>query len=177
MKNTDDLQRQYDLVYENISGKLDQQIKSLESIDTKSTIFLATIGIIFAGYLQLLASQEMGFGDYRIFIIPEIMLFLIAGFYIFRAFILNKNEFWRSDPKPSKLLETFSKNSDKGEYWLKDQIIKNMNKAYDHNDKLIIDKYNYFLKARDVFYFAISIFTLHLILLLLNIDKLIINLK
>lgn len=57
--NNPDLKKQYDLLYENISRKLDQQVESLGSIDTKASILLATIGVLFAGYLQLLASQAL----------------------------------------------------------------------------------------------------------------------
>ncbi|PIS08350.1 hypothetical protein COT76_01915 [Candidatus Berkelbacteria bacterium CG10_big_fil_rev_8_21_14_0_10_33_10] len=175
--NNPDLKKQYDLLYENISRKLDQQVESLGSIDTKASILLATIGVLFAGYLQLLASQEMGFKDYRIFVILEILSFLVAGFYVFKAFMLSKKEIWRSDPRPQKLIEIFSKNSNKGEYWLKDQIIKNMNEAYEHNDGLIIKKYNYFLRARGVLYFGIIVLVFHLISLLFSINNIIINLK
>jgi hypothetical protein len=176
-ENNQDLKNQYDLLYENISRKLDQQLESLSSIDTKASILLATIGVLFAGYLQLLDSQGMGFGDYRIFVVLEILSFLVSGFLVFGAFILNKKEIWRSDPRPSKLIEIFSKNSNKGEYWLKDQVIKNMNEAYEHNDKLIIKKYNHFLRARGILYFGICILVLHLATLIFNIDKIIINLK
>ena len=176
-ENNQDLKNQYNLLYENISRKLDQQFESLSSIDTKASILLATIGVLFAGYLQLLNSQGMGFEDYRIFVVLEILSFLIFGFLVFRAFMLNKKEFWRSDPRPNKLIEIFSKNSKKGEYWLKDQVIKNMNEAYEHNDKLIIKKYNYFLKARKILYFGICILVIHLIALIYNIDKIFINLK
>jgi hypothetical protein len=50
----EDIKKQYDLIYENISSKLEQQIESLGSIDTKASILLAATGVIFAGYLQLL---------------------------------------------------------------------------------------------------------------------------
>ncbi len=176
-ENNQDLKNQYDLLYENISRKLDQQLESLSSIDTKASILLATIGVLFAGYLQLLDSQGMGFGDYRIFVVLEILSFLVSGFLVFGAFMLNKKEIWRSDPRPNKLIEIFSKNSNKGEYWLKDQVIKNMNEAYEHNDKLITKKYNHFLRARGVLYFGICILVLHLAALIFNIDKIIINLK
>lgn len=172
-----DLKKQYDLLYENISRKLDQQVESLGSIDMKASILLATIGILFAGYLQLLVSQEIGFRNYRFFVVLEIISFIVAGLYVFRAFILNKKEIWRSDPRPHKLIYIFSKNSSKGEYWLKDQIIKNMNEAYEHNDQLIIKKYNYFLRAREILYFGIIVLVLHLILLLFNINHSIINLN
>ncbi len=54
-ENKQDLKNQYDLLYENISRKLDQQFESLGSIDTKASILLATVGFLFAGYLQLLS--------------------------------------------------------------------------------------------------------------------------
>jgi len=177
VENNQDLQNQYDLLYENISRKLDQQFTSLDALDTKASILFATIGVLFAGYLQLLSDQKMGFGDYRIFVIVEILSFLVSGFFVFRAFTLNKKEIWRSDPRPNKLIETFSKNSGKGVYWLKDQIIKNMSEAYEHNDKLAIKKHNYFSKARVVLYFGISIFTVHLFASLFSISRIIINLK
>lgn len=175
-ENIQDLKKQYDLMYENISRKLDQQFESLNSIDTKASILLAAIGVIFAGYLQLLGSQEMGFKNYRIFVVLEIFSFLISGFIVFRAFMLNKKEIWRSDPRPNRLIETFSKNSDKGEYWLKDQIIKGMSEAYEHNDKLSVKKYNHFLIARSVLYFGIGLLAVHLIALLFNVNKIFINL-
>lgn len=175
--NNQDLKNQYDLLYENISKKLDQQIESLGSIDIKASILLAAIGVLFAGYLQLLSNHEIRFSDYRIFVVLEILSFLVSGFYVFRALMLSKKEIWRSDPRPKKLIEIFSKNSKRGEYWLKDQIIKNMNKAYEHNDELIIKKYNQFHRARGILYFGISVLLFHLVLLLFSINQIIINLK
>ena len=175
--NNSGLKKQYDLLYENISRKLSQQIESLGSIDTKASILLVMIGVLFTGYLQLLSNQEMGFKDYEIFVILEILSFLVAGAYVFRAFMLSKKEIWRNDPRPQKLVEIFSKNSSKGEYWLKDQIIKNMNEAYEHNDGLIIKKYNYFLSAKCVLYFGIIVLVLHLISLFFSINNIMINLK
>jgi hypothetical protein len=171
-----DLKNQYDLVYENISRKLDQQFESLNSIDTKASILLAAIGVLFAGYLQLLGSQAMEFRNYKIFVILEIISFIASGFIVFREFMLNKKEIWRSDPRPDKLIEIFSKNSNKGEYWLKDQINRGMSEAYDHNDRLSIKKYNRFLIARNILYFGVCLLAFHLILMLLGVNKIVFNL-
>jgi hypothetical protein len=177
MNNSQDVKNQYNLLYENISRKLDQQFESLNSIDTKASIILATIGVIFAGYLQLLDSSKFEFINYRYFVVLEILSFLFSGFLVFSSFMLNKKEIWRSDPRPNKLQAVFSKYSNNGEYWLKDQITKNMVEAYEHNDRLITKKSNRFIRAKDVFYFGMFILALHLLMLIFNINSLIFNLK
>lgn len=173
---TRDLQKQYDLIYDNISKKLEQQLDSLSSLDTKSSILLATIGVIFAGYLQLMSSDRFNFGNFKFLVIAELLLFLFAGFFVFRAFILNNKEKWYNDPRPSKLLRVFSQNSDKGLYWLKDEINNSINEAYEKNDILVKKKYNFLLIARMFLYGGIILLFLHIIFLLFGVNKIIIPL-
>ena len=177
MENNKDIKNQYDLLYNNISSKLEQQIESLNTLDTKASILLAVIGVMFAGYFQLFTCNEIEFKRYLPFVILEILSFVISGFFVFKAFILSKNECWRSDPNPKSLLDAFAKNSGKGEYWLKDQIMKNMSEAYSSNSSLASKKYRYFLAARAILYFGIIILVLHLVLSLFGIDKIIVTLK
>ena len=162
-----DIQKQYDLLYESVSKKLEQQVSSLGSIDTKASILLAVVGVVFAGYLQLLTSSVISFSEFPLFILLEIGAFVSAGFYIFKAFILDNNEVWRDDPRPKNLLEVFAEHSEKGEYWLKSEIIKSMSQSYEHNDILIIKKYDSLLIARRILYFGISLLVLHLLISLL----------
>jgi hypothetical protein len=173
----DDLKKQYDLIYENISRKLEQQIESLGSIDIKASILLATIGILTAGYFQLLSSKSFSFSDFRFFVIIEILFLFLAGFYSFKAFIQNRNEKWRNDPEPSKLVSTFVENRSRGYYWLKMDIIAWMVKANEKNTHLIETKYDAIRKAQYFLLVAIVIIIIHLSLSLFDIGKITILLK
>lgn len=162
----EDIKGQYDLLYESISKKLEQQLESLSSIDTKASILLAVIGVIFAGYFQLLTSSELGFIHLRWLVMAELLLFALAGFFVFKAFLLGKDETWRDDPKPKKLLEHFAKHSDEGEYGMKDEIIKSMSESYEANFPKIDEKYAYLRKGRLLLYLGITILIAHLSIIL-----------
>lgn len=173
----DDIKKQYDLIYDNISRRLEQQIESLGSIDIKASILLATIGILTAGYFQLLASKSFSFSDFKYFVILEILFLFLAGIYSFKAFIQNRNEKWRNDPQPSKLVSTFVQNSSKGYYWLKMDIITWMVNANEKNTYLIESKYDAIRKARLFLLLSIILIIFHLSIALFNVGKLTIFLK
>lgn len=164
LMDENDVQRQYDLLYESITKKLEQQVSALGSIDTKASIILAVVGVIFAGYLQLLTTAGTVFNNFAVLVTLELCMLLAAGFYIFKAFILNGDEIWRDDPRPKRLLEVFADNSKKGEYWLKNEIIKNMSDAYELNDALIVKKYDSLINARRLLYVVIPMLAVHLLL-------------
>jgi hypothetical protein len=168
MSTDDEIKKQYDLLYESISQKLQQQVESLGAIDTKSSILLAAIGVIFAGYLQLLTSSELGFTDLPVLVAVEILAFISSGFYVFRAFMLSKEETWRDDPRPSKLLEYFASHSDQGEYGLKDEVIKSMSESYELNDAKILDKYKHLHTARILLFIGIIVLVAHLFIILFS---------
>lgn len=167
--------RQYDLIYESVSKKLEQQISSLSSLDTKASILLATVGVLFAGYLQLLTSGWFLFNHFTVLIVIEIIAFTLTGFFIFKAFILDSNEVWRDDPRPKLLLEVFSKNFRKGEYWLKSEIIKNISDSYEHNDELIIKKYNSLLVARWILFIGVCVLVVHITFSMFDVLRLVKN--
>jgi hypothetical protein len=162
MNNNEDIKKQYDLLYEMTSKKLEKQVESLGSLDTKSSILLATVGVIFAGYLQLLTSTEFGFKNIPWLVVLELMLFISSGFFIFKAFMLSKDETWRDDPRPKKLLKYFSENFERGEYNLKDEITKGMVESYECNDKKILKKYEHLHLARNLMYLGIITLLVHL---------------
>lgn len=76
----EDLKKQYDIVYEKVSIRLEKQVESLQAIDNKASILLAVIGIVFAGYLQLLSNSDLDFVKYPYLVIVELLLFVVAGF-------------------------------------------------------------------------------------------------
>jgi len=151
----DDLKKQYDLIFNTISSKLEKQVSSLSSIDTKVSIILASIGVIFAGYLQLISSEKLNLLNYPLITMIILIMFIISGFFAFKSFTLKRDETWRDDPRPSKLLKIFSEKSKEGEYWLKDEISKSMSQSYEENDKRIISKYEYLHKAKNFLFFGV----------------------
>lgn len=158
-----DIKNQYDLLYDNISKKLEQQMESLSSLDTKASILLAVVGVIFAGYFQLLTARGTGFTNYPLLMLLEIVAFVSSGAFTFLAFFLKRTEVWRDDPRPKKLLDLFAENSDQGEYWLKDKINKSMSESYEHNDVLITRKYEHLNTAKQLLYGGVALLVLHLL--------------
>ncbi len=170
-----ELEEQYDLIYDSISNKLEQQLGSLNALDTKANILLVGIGALLTGYFQLLSSSYLNFSSYTILVILELICFIAAGYFIFRTFLLrnhptHKKERWRDDPSPTKLLDIFSKNSAAGVYWLKDEINKSMAIAYDHNTRLLEKKYENFRIAKAMLFIGVSILFVHLIFSLYNTE-------
>ena len=82
------LRESYDLLYENITRRLEIQLDSLTSIDTKASIFLATLGIILAGYLHLIMSTKIDYFLAPWTIVVVILLIFGAGYCSIRAFLL-----------------------------------------------------------------------------------------
>lgn len=167
MEKEEDIKEQFDLIFDVVSKKLEQQVSSLGSMDTKASILLAAIGVIFAGYLQLLSSGSIVRFTYPIFVFTVLVSFILSGFYVFKSFMLKRDETWRNDPRPKTLLTAFSENSDKGVYWLKDQIIKNISSAYEINDALVLKKYENLHKAKKFLYIGVITLTLHILVSLL----------
>jgi hypothetical protein len=175
--NEDDIRSQYDLIYENTSKKLDQQISNLNAIDAKASTLLAVVGVLILGAFQLLTSKAIDPNDRLILIVLEFTLLSLSGFFTFRAIILNRKEGWRDDPRPEKLLEVFSKNADKGVYWLKDQIIKSISVSYEANDILVIKKYGYLLKARFCLFLGVIALFINLVFILFPTLSIILNIR
>lgn len=165
-----DLENQYDLVYSTIEKKLAQQLDRLSQFDTKASIILALVGILLAGYFQLLSASNINFRDYFYLIPSELILLALAGYWIFKAFLLKPNEYWRDDPEPTKLLDSFKENHVEGEYWFKDQIVKAMAEAYEENNRLSNKKYSYIQTAKKILYAAVILIGAHIILMILGIN-------
>lgn len=163
-----DLKNRHDLIYENISRKLTQQIESLGSLDTKASIMLAFVGVIFAGYCQLLTADRLGFTDYPVLICLELLTLIVAGFFVFKTFFLRDEDFWRDDPRPDKLLAVFRDNPNMGEYSLKNEIYLSMSKSYTHNDALIKEKFIHLHTAKRILYIGVVIMFIHIFAVLIG---------
>ncbi|MBN1618316.1 hypothetical protein JW887_03170 [Candidatus Dojkabacteria bacterium] len=172
--DTKDLKEQYDFILESVSGKLDQQIEKLGALDTKSSIVFAVAGILFAGLLQIVQNDSL---DRLYLVIVEALLLIGSCFYTFRVFILSKKEIWRNDPRPSKLINTFSKNYKKGIYWLKLEVIKSISASYEKNDILFNQKYRWLRTAVWLLVAAIIILLIHIVLEMYEIPVIDLNFK
>lgn len=166
-----------DLLFDIVTDKTKEQEESYRFISSKANIVFVVIGIIFAIYIQLLATDKLHFSSYRYFVITETVLFLISACYTFKSFIPHKNDFWFIDPAPPIVVEFFNKHSDKDIQWLKSKVINNMTKAFKKNEKLITRNYKFLEQAKWFLLSGIIIFLIHFTLAVFNIERLFINLK
>ncbi len=190
------LKEQFDLVHETVSKRLEQQINMLSSLDTKASIFLALLGILFIGYVNFLIKYfdiflEIPHWDFFLvfilgrsitvfsfinwefcisipIVVLNLLFFGLSVFYAFKAFILNKDEVWRNDPDPDKLLKSLFNNYKKGIVWLKTEIMINISESYKLNNQMFVEKYNHFIRARNFLYLAALLFLIHLVIYLIS---------
>jgi hypothetical protein len=161
-----DLPEQYDLIYEVISKRLEQQMDENKLLNDKVGTLLIVIGIAMAGLTQLIVSSlgYMG-GNYKYLLVVEITMFAVSIYLVLKAFLLDPQENWDNPPHPSKLLETFSQHSFSTVAALKEEISKNIKVAYTRNRELKNRKYAYLVEARRFLYIGSALVFIHLCLL------------
>lgn len=173
-----DLPQQYEFVYEVISKRLEQQMEEVKTLNDKVGTFLIVIGISMAGLTQLITSN-LGYreGNYKYLLVVEMILFAVSIYFVLKAFFLKKEEFWDNPPQPASLLETFAQHIFPSLPLLKEEVFKNINKAYIHNRELKNKKYDYLVLAKRFLYVGSAIVFIHLCLLFFAGGKIIIPLK
>lgn len=162
-----------DFLYSVTSQKLDKQLESLSSLDNKANILLVSIGVLSAGYFQLLANSP-SFKSYKYLVLIELFCFFMSGYVLFNTFLpktLNpeKREKWRNDPSPRKLLNTIERYAEKDDAWFKNEASKSISEAYEVNKELIEKKYQKFMRAKLLMFFGALILLIHFVLWLYNI--------
>ena len=148
------------VVLDIISGRLDAQIESVDAFNTRAGLVLATCGMVFAGYMQLLTSKEW-LTDCNIWLfVIEIGLLLISGGLAFASLAPGADKDpWLYNPVPRalhELHEKFGEDLDIG------RVIESMLKAYDHNTEVFKEKYDLLRYSRWFLYGSAIIFTYHL---------------
>ena len=150
------------LVYEAIREKLREQIESIDAFNTRAGLILATCGVIFTGYIQLLLSRSWMFGCGSALTFFEIFFLLISMVLAFLALAPGaEEEPWLSNPSPRKLYDLFAKNPD-GD--IEKEATESMVKAYDHNRDTFKKKFDYLRYPRYALFASGSIFAVHLII-------------
>lgn len=175
--DNEDLRQQYDLIFDVLSKKLEEQIGLISNLDTKASIFLAVTGVVIAGVFVLVASDKLGYRDYKYFVCIELLLLTISGYFVFKAFILEKKEFWYTTPSPKKLLDAFSRNAYENVNFLKEDIIKSIREVYNDNAILATKKHKNFIIAQKFLYAGVILMLLHLVLLFFGINRIIIPVR
>lgn len=150
------------LVYESIRDQLDQQIFSVDSFTTRAGLVLATCGVVFAGYLQLLTSKPWMCSEVSLLSVFEILAVLVSGLFAFLSLAPGGEvDHWRYDPDPEKLYRFLK---DPRDLDITDEVTKSMILSYNHNRELMDKKFNYLKFSRRFLYLSGSIFALHLLL-------------
>ena len=156
--NTDDKK----LVYESIKDQLDQQISSVDSFTTRAGLVLATCGVVFAGYLQLLGSDSWMYSCVALLSVFEIFTVIISGLFAFLSLAPGGEVgHWRYDPNPEKL---YGFMKDPKGLDVTDEMTKSMIEAYNHNRKLLDKKFDHLKLSRYFLYASGSIFIIHLLI-------------
>ncbi len=152
-----------DIIFKLISERLDQQIESADSITNRAGLVLATCGIIFTGYIQLIGVRFWAVSCLGLLFVLETIAIITAGLFAFRALRLGGEQgSWRHDPNPRKLLKLLEKKDDNVD--VVDSVLENMAVAYEHNQTVIKDKFELMGSAMKVMLASVIIFIIHLLL-------------
>lgn len=147
-------------VFDIISGRLDAQIDAVDAFNTRAGLVLATCGVIFAGYMQLLTSKEWVMSCHAVLFVIEIGLLLVAGGLAFAALAPGgETEPWLYNPEPRALHELYGKH---GENLNIQRVMESMLKAYDHNADVFKEKYELLRRSRWFLYGSAIVFMYHL---------------
>jgi len=163
---TDDkkIQEQYDknsLLLRITERKLSEQISSIDSFNIRTGLILATIGVVFTGFTQLVTSDLWITFTPNIFFVLELISILLSGLFAFVALSIGAhNQHWRNDPDPEKLYR-LSKEKNISE--LEEDVIKTMIVAYKENIKIYKTKFNFIKKSVYCMYTCGTLIFIHLL--------------
>lgn len=154
-----------ELAYELIKERLDQQIEAVDSFNTRAGFVLATCGVVFAAYAQLLTSRPWTSHCGILFSVLEIVALLVSGFFAFSAIAPGGEEQpWRYNPDPEGLMQLWENKSQN----FSKEVTDSMVRAYKHNREIFNKKFASLTNARLALYVSGSIFALHLLIYFLK---------
>jgi len=155
------------LVYDVAKDQLDQQITAVDSFTTRAGLVLATCGVIFAGYLQLLGSPSW-LQDFTSWIfIPEIILVLLSALFAFLSLVPGGEQgHWRYDPEPEKLYKLIEENESNNKVDVQDEIVRSMVVSHTHNKNVFNLKFTYLKYSRYLLCASGAIFIIHLLIII-----------
>jgi hypothetical protein len=150
------------LLREVIERRLGEQISSVDTFATRAGLVLATCGVAFAGYAQLLTSSIWLQSCGAILFVPEISLVVASGFFAFAALSIGGEVgSWAYDPDPEKLYRLAHERS---RVQIEDDIVRSMVDAYNRNRKTFKKKFDLLRYARYALYGSGAVFLLHLVI-------------
>jgi hypothetical protein len=150
------------LVQEIIEKRLGEQISSVDTFATRAGLILATNGIVFAAYTQLVSNRLWLINCGSVLFVPEIALVALSGFFAFTALAIGGEKgSWYYDPDPEKL---YRLSKDKSNVDLRDEIIRSMVDAYNKNAKTFKEKFELLSYAKYALYGSGLIFLIHLLI-------------
>jgi len=118
------------LLFSEIKERLNDQLQSIDSLDTKAGITLGFIGVILAGLVNSAWFLDLPY--YYLLII--LTLIFLTTFFILRAYLVKS---YRKDPDPKALVDKYeNENEDK----IKKQLIRNFEECFNKNKKSLEDK-------------------------------------
>ena len=152
------------LILNTIEARLNEQMRSVDTFTTRAGLVLATCGVVFAGYLQLLAAHSRMISCGSGFFILEVVLVIAAGYFAFASLVPGGEEGrWRHDPHPEKLYKLAKA---EGGVDIEDAVIKSTIESYNVNSRIFDEKFTLLKYSRYALYASGSIFILHLALFL-----------
>lgn len=121
------------LIFEEVKERLKDQFDSVDSMDTKAGIALGFNGAILAALLN-----SDWFRMLPIYFSAFILLVIcVATGVALKAFLVRA---YKKDPDPSKLIEGYQAKTEKE---TRGQLIRNFEKCFNENQKMIEDKKKY----------------------------------
>lgn len=153
------------LMYDVAKDQLNQQIVAVDSFTTRAGLVLATCGVVFAGYLQLLGSQSWLQVFTSWLFIPEIILMLLSAFFAFLSLVPGGEKgHWRYDPEPEKLYKLIEENESNNKVDIQDEMVRSMIVSYKHNKDVFNLKFTYLKYSRYLLCASGAIFIIHLLI-------------
>lgn len=156
------MEENHKLLFEIAKDKLNQQLAAVDSFTTRAGLILATCGVIFTGFLQLMTSVSWSSAtDSRLFFI-EVSLVLIAGFCAFLSLAIGGEKgSWDDAPNPEEVYRQMSNNK---QYNLLDEATRSMIEARKTNNALFNEKFRLVQISRYTLTASGAVFIIHLIL-------------
>ena len=166
-----DSRLKFELIFDEVEDKLSVQNNLVPGLESKSAIILATIGFLFSGYLRMLTYWE-AYRSYKFITMLEMATLSVAIAFALYSLYLAKNQRWRLDPSPRKLIDLVKSNSSKSVEWVQQQITNSRLKAMDGNAKLIAQMYLRINISVAFIMISFALIFFHVALVVYEIDEL-----
>lgn len=152
------------LLIDIIERRLAEQFSSVDTFATRAGLVLATCGVAFAGFAQLLTNSSWNQSCSSILFLPEMIFLVTSGYFAFRAMSVGSTQMrWAYDPDPEKL---YRMATEKSREQLEDEAVRSMVEAYNANKVVTDRKYELLRYAQIALYSAGLVFIVHLVIFL-----------